>query len=44
MFTLKGLPPGDYTVEVWHERYGKQEAEVTVGAKDSKTVDFTYKG
>jgi plastocyanin len=44
IFTLKGLPPGDYTLEVWHERYGKQEAKVTVGAKDSKTVDFTYKG
>ena len=43
-FSLKGLPPGEYTVEVWHERYGKQEAKVAVGAKESKTLDFTYKG
>jgi plastocyanin len=43
-FTLKGLPPGTYTIEVWHEKYGKQEQQVTVGAKESKTLDFTVKG
>jgi hypothetical protein len=42
-FTLKGLPPGTYTIQVWHEKYLTQEQQVTVGAKDSKTVDFTYK-
>ncbi len=43
-FTLKGLPPGTYTVEIVHEKYGKQEQQITVGAKDSKTLDFTVKG
>src|SRR5262249_16785515 len=43
-FTIKGLPPGIYTVEVAHEKYGKQEQQVTVGAKESKTADFTIKG
>jgi Carboxypeptidase regulatory-like domain len=43
-FTLKGLPPGTYTIQVWHEKYGTQEQQVTVGAKESKTVDFTVKG
>ncbi|MBZ5623030.1 MAG: carboxypeptidase regulatory-like domain-containing protein [Acidobacteriia bacterium] len=43
-FTLKGLPPGTYTVEVWHEKYGTQDQTVTVGAKESKTQDFTIKG
>lgn len=43
-FTIKGLPPGTYTVEVWHEKYGKQEQSVTVGPKESKTQDFTIKG
>jgi plastocyanin len=43
-FTLKGLPPGTYTVEMIHEKYGKQEQQVTVGAKESKTADFTIKG
>ena len=43
-FTIKGLPPGTYTVEVWHEKYGTQDQTVTVGAKESKTQDFTLKG
>ncbi len=42
-FTIKGLPPGTYTIEMVHEKYGKQEQQVTVGAKDSKTVDFSVK-
>jgi plastocyanin len=43
-FTIKGLPPGTYTVETWHEKYGTQDQQVTVGAKESKTVDFSLKG
>ncbi len=43
-FSIKGLPPGDYTVEAWHEKLGAQEAKVTVGAKESKTADFNFKG
>lgn len=39
-FTIKGLPPGKYTLEAWQEKYGTQDIEVTVGAKESKTVDF----
>lgn len=43
-FTIKGLPPGTYTIEVWQEKYLTQDQQITVGAKDSKTVDFTIKG
>jgi hypothetical protein len=43
-FTIKGLPPGTYTIQLWHEKYGAQEQQVTVGAKESKTLDFTVKG
>jgi len=39
-FTIKGLPPGKYTIEAWHEKFGTQDVEITVGAKDSKTQDF----
>jgi len=39
-FTIKGLPPGKYTIEAWHEKYGTQDVEITVGAKESKTQDF----
>jgi len=42
-FTIKGLPPGTYTLEAWHEKYGPQDVQVTVGAKESKTVDFPFK-
>lgn len=41
-FEIKGLPPGDYTVAAVHEDLGEQTQKITVGAKDSKTVDFTY--
>ena len=43
-FTIKGLPPGTYTIEMIHEKYGKQEQQVTVGAKETKTADFSVKG
>jgi plastocyanin len=42
-FTIKGLPPGDYTIEAWSPTFGTQEQKVTVGAKESKTVEFTLK-
>jgi plastocyanin len=43
-FTIANLPPGNYTIVAWHEKYGQQEQQVTVGAKESKTVNFTFKG
>jgi plastocyanin len=43
-FTLQGLPPGDYVIEVWQERYGTQQMNVTVGPSETKTADFTYTG
>ena len=42
-FSLKGLPPGTYTIEAWHEKYGAQTATVTVTA-GPKTADFTFTG
>jgi Carboxypeptidase regulatory-like domain len=43
-FTIPNLPPGSYTVVAWHEKYGQQEQQVTVGAKESKAMSFTFKG
>jgi Carboxypeptidase regulatory-like domain len=43
-FTIKGLPPGTYTIEAWHEKYGTQDAQITVAPKESKTNDFSFKG
>jgi len=42
-FTLKGLPPGDYTLEAWTASFGTQEQKVTVGAKETKKVEFAFK-
>jgi plastocyanin len=42
-FELKGLPPGDYTVEAWHEKLGTQEQKITVGAKETKEANFAFK-
>jgi plastocyanin len=41
-FTLKGLPPGTYTVEAWHESLGAQTQTVTIGASETKDVAFTF--
>ncbi len=42
-FTIKDLPPGDYTLEAWHERYGTQEIKVKVEPKQAQPADFTFK-
>jgi plastocyanin len=41
-FELKGLPPGTYTIEAWQEKLGTKTATVTIGAKESKDVPFTF--
>lgn len=43
-FSLKNLPPGAYEIEAWHEKYGTAVQKVTVGAKETKTIEFTFKG
>lgn len=43
-FSIANLPPGNYTLVAWHEKYGQQEQQVTVGAKETKQVTFTFKG
>ena len=42
-FEIKGLPPGEYTIAFVQEKLGEQTQKVTLGAKDSKTVDITFK-
>lgn len=43
-FDLKSLPPGTYTLEAWHERLGTATQKVTVGANETKQVEFVFKG
>ena len=42
-FSIAQLPPGAYTLEIWHERFGTQTQQVTVNAKETKHLTFTYK-
>jgi len=42
-FDLKNLPPGTYTLEAWQEKYGTVDQTVTIGPKESKTVNFVFK-
>ncbi|MFN7922782.1 MAG: carboxypeptidase regulatory-like domain-containing protein [Bryobacteraceae bacterium] len=43
-FSLKGLPPGSYTVEAWHERLGRKEAQIQVSANQSAPLTFAFSG
>jgi hypothetical protein len=40
-FTIKGVPPGTYTLEVWQEKLGTQTRKITVEPGKTATVDFT---
>jgi plastocyanin len=42
-FDIKGVPPGTYTVEAWHEKYGRQSSKVTVGDHQDQSIAFTFK-
>jgi plastocyanin len=39
-FKLTDVPAGSYTVEVWHEKLGKNSQKVTVKAKEDAKVGF----
>src|SRR6202521_4723717 len=40
-FTIKDVPPGTYTLEVWQEKLGSETRKVTVEPGKTVTVDFT---
>ena len=42
-FTIKNVPPGDYTLVFWHEVYGEQSAPIKVAARGTVTQDAEYK-
>ncbi|MBC7714902.1 MAG: urate hydroxylase PuuD [Rhizobacter sp.] len=42
-FTIKGLPVGKYTIEVWHEVFGVQTREITVTETTKPDLNFNYK-
>ena len=43
-FEIKGLPPGTYTIEAWHERLGTQTQQVTIAdGAPAVTAAFSFK-
>lgn len=43
VFALRNLPPGDYLIEAWHEKFGALNQRITVGDKEAKEITFTFK-
>src|SRR5438105_6567528 len=43
-FKIDNVPPGKYTVESWHEKYGTKTQEVTVEAGKPAKASFKYDG
>src|SRR6266481_2020888 len=42
-FDLSSLPPGTYTIKAWHEKLGTSTQTITVGANETKAIDFVFK-
>ncbi len=42
-FALKNVPPGDYQLQAWHERYGLVQQPIRVTAKSEQSVTITFK-
>lgn len=40
-YSIPNLPPGDYVIEAWHEKYGTQQMNVSVGA-DGADASFEF--
>ena len=41
-FELRNLPPGEYTIEAWHEKLGAQSQKVTIGPRETKEIEFKF--
>ena len=42
-FDLSNLPPGTYTIEAWHEKLGTAIQKITIGANETKDLNFVFK-
>jgi len=43
-FDLSGLPPGTYTIKAWHEKLGTSSQTITIGASETREINFVFKG
>jgi len=42
-FDLSNLPPGTYTIKAWHEKLGTSTQTVSIGANETKAINFVFK-
>lgn len=42
-FLIRNVPPGDYTLEAWHETFGVQTLPITVAPSGAVTANFAFK-
>jgi len=42
-FSLADLPPGQYTITAWHEKYGTLTQDVTITGNEAKAIHFVFK-
>jgi plastocyanin len=42
-YEIKGLPPGEYEIEAWHEKLKNQTQKITVKDGEKAKADFAYK-
>ena len=40
-FKIEGVPPGTYTLDVWHERSGSKKQQILVNDQQTTKVDLT---
>jgi len=41
-FSLRQIPAGSYTLEAWHEKFGRLTRQLVIGERDSSAVTFTF--
>ena len=41
-FTIAGVPPGRYTLEAWHERFGREIRSITIDRGQAASVSLTF--
>ena len=42
-FDLPNLSPGTYTIKAWHEKLGTAAQTITIGANQTKEINFVFK-
>jgi len=41
-FSLKGVPPGKYTLVAWHEKFGEKTMQIDLAANGTATADIAF--